>query len=84
MKRVRSSNKAKNRSGPKGRTNIVLDTKLVSRVKRLAGVATAREAVQIALEHYARSRDYSGILALHGTDGVAEGYDPKASAPSEA
>ena len=64
------------------RTNIVLDPKLVARVKRLAGVKTTREAVRIALEHYARSRDYSALLALHGSGGVAEGYDPKASAPA--
>jgi Arc/MetJ family transcription regulator len=64
------------------RTNIVLDSKLVERVKRLAGVKTTRDAVHAALEHYIRSRDYSGILALHGTGGVAEGYDPKAASPT--
>lgn len=65
-----------------GRTNIVLDTRLVARVKRLAGVRTTREAVHAALEHYARSRDYSTVLELYGSGGVAEGYDPKAAAPS--
>ena len=70
------------RSNPGERTNIVLDPKLVARVKRLAGVKTTREAVRIALEHYARSRDYSAVMALYGTGGVAEGYDPKASAPA--
>jgi Arc/MetJ family transcription regulator len=64
------------------RTNIVLDSKLVERVKRLAGVKTTRDAVHAALEHYIRSRDYSGVLALHGTGGVAEGYDPKAASPT--
>ena len=64
-----------------GRTNIVLDPKLVARVKRLARVKTAREAVNVALEHYARSRDYSRVLALRGTGGVAHGYDPKAATP---
>jgi Arc/MetJ family transcription regulator len=64
------------------RTNIVLDARLVARVKRLAGASTTREAVQIALDHYARSRDYSRVLSLHGTGGVAEGYDPKAVCPS--
>ena len=63
------------------RTNIVLDPKLVARVKRLAGVKTTREAVRVALEHYARSRDYAALRALHGTGGVAEGYDPKATTP---
>jgi Arc/MetJ family transcription regulator len=64
-----------------GRTNIVLDSKLVDRVKRLANVKTARDAVHAALEHYVRSRDYSEVLALRGTGGVLEGYDPKAVSP---
>ena len=64
------------------RTNIVIDSKLVARVKRLANVKTTRDAVHVALEHYVRSRDYSGILALRGTGGVSEGYDPKATTPS--
>jgi Arc/MetJ family transcription regulator len=64
------------------RTNIVLDSKLVARVKRLASVRTTREAVHVALEHYVRSRDYSAALALHGSGGVAAGYDPKAVSPS--
>ncbi len=63
------------------RTNIVLDPKLVARVKRLAGVKTTREAVHIALDHYVRSRDHSTVLALRGTGGVAPGYDPKAVSP---
>ena len=63
------------------RTNVVLDSKLVDRVKRLANVKTTRDAVHVALEHYVRSRDYSGILALRGTGGVLEGYDPKAVSP---
>ena len=64
------------------RTNIVLDSKLVDRVKRLANVKTTRDAVHIALEHYVRSRDYAGGLALRGTGGVAEDYDPKTVSPS--
>jgi Arc/MetJ family transcription regulator len=63
------------------RTNIVLDSKLVGRVKRLAGVRTTREAVHVALDHYVRSRDYSAVLALRGTGGVAPGYNPKAANP---
>jgi Arc/MetJ family transcription regulator len=46
-------------------------------VKRLASVKTTREAVHVALEHYVRSRDYSELLTLRGSGGVAEGYDPK-------
>jgi Arc/MetJ family transcription regulator len=64
------------------RTNIVLDGRLVARVKRLAHVKTTREAVHLALEHYVRSRDYSSVLALHGEGGVAEGYEPKAVNPA--
>ena len=70
----------KRNSAPRGaraRTNIVLDPALVARVKRIAGVSTTREAVNIALDHYARSRDNSQILALFGTGGVAADYDPK-------
>jgi Arc/MetJ family transcription regulator len=64
------------------RTNIVIDSKLVDRVKRLAKVSTTRDAVHVALEHYVRSRDYSSVLALRGTGGVMEGYDPKAASPA--
>ena len=63
------------------RTNIVLDERLVARVKRLARAKTTREAVHVALEHYARSRDYSKVLALYGSGGVAKDYDPKATSP---
>ena len=63
------------------RTNIVLDSKLVARVKRLAGAKTTREAVHVALDHYVRSRDYSEVLALYASGGVAEGYDPKTVNP---
>jgi Arc/MetJ family transcription regulator len=64
------------------RTNILLDSKLVDRVKRLANVKTTRDAVHVALEHYVRSRDYSAVLALRGTGGVADGYNPKAASPA--
>ena len=64
------------------RTNIVLDSKLVQRVKQLAKVKTTRDAVHVALEHYVRSRDYSGVLALRGTGGLSDDYDPKAASPS--
>ena len=60
----------------------MLDAKLLNRVKRLASVKSTREAVHIALEHYVRSRDYSGVLALRGSGGVAKGYDPKAAGPA--
>jgi Arc/MetJ family transcription regulator len=71
----------KSRPRAAGRTNIVLDSKLVGRVKRLARVKTTREAVHVALDHYVRSRDYSAVLGLRGTGGIAEGYDPKTASP---
>jgi len=61
------------------RTNIVIDDKLLAEAMKLARVKTKREAVQVALEHYVRSRDYSRLLALAGRGEVAEGYDPKAA-----
>lgn len=64
------------------RTNIVLDRALVAKVKKISRASTTREAVQVALEHYARSQDYSRVLALFGSGGVAPGYDPKASSRS--
>jgi Arc/MetJ family transcription regulator len=64
------------------RTNIVLDATLVARVKRLGQVRTTRDAVELALEHFVRSHDYEELLALHGSGGVADGYDPKAASPA--
>ena len=85
MKSTHADARRKTRGHERGtRTNIVLDPKLVARVKRLARVTTTREAVQAALEHYARSRDYAAVLALRGTGGVAEGYDPKNASPPRA
>jgi Arc/MetJ family transcription regulator len=61
------------------RTNIDIDDKLLAKAMKLARAKTKREAVNLALEHYVKSRDYSRILALAGKGGVAEGYDPKAA-----
>lgn len=65
------------------RTNIVLDDKLVRRAMKKAGVKTKREAVEAALQAFVREPDYAALLALRGSGGVAEGYDPKAHAPSK-
>ena len=62
------------------RTNIVIDDKLLAKAMKLARAKTKREAVQVALEHYVKSRDYSRLLALAGRGDVADGYDPKATA----
>ena len=63
------------------RTNIVIDTNLVRKAMRFAGVKTKREAVETALRHYVQSRDYAAILALYGKGGVIAGYDPKSTEP---
>ena len=82
MKTTARNVKGRRGAGKGIRTNIVLDSGLITRVKRLARAATTRDAVHIALEHYARSRDYSGLLALYGSGGVTKGYDPKSAAPA--
>ncbi len=63
------------------RTNIVIDDKLIGKAMRKAGVKTKREAVEAALRSYVSEPDYAGMLALYGSGGVAEGYDPKATTP---
>ncbi len=60
------------------RTNIVLDDQLVNRAMKKAGVRTKREAVEAALRAFVQEADYASLLALRGSGGVAEGYDPKA------
>lgn len=65
------------------RTNIVLDDKLVRRAMKKAGVKTKREAVEAALQAFVREPSYAAVLALRGSGGVADGYEPKASAPSK-
>ncbi len=62
------------------RTNIVLDDQLVKSAMKKAGVRTKREAVEVALRAFVREADYASLLALRGTGGVAEDYDPKAYA----
>lgn len=64
------------------RTNIVLDDKLVRRAMKKAGVKTKREAVEAALQAFVREPDYAAVLALRGSGGVVDGYDPKANGPS--
>jgi hypothetical protein len=46
---------------------------------KLARAKTKREALHLALQRNVKSRDYSRILALAGSGGVAEHYDPKAT-----
>ncbi|HWS27638.1 MAG TPA: type II toxin-antitoxin system VapB family antitoxin [Xanthomonadales bacterium] len=65
------------------RTNIVLDDQLVESAMKKAGVRTKREAVEAALRAFVQEADYASLLALRGSGGVAEGYDPKAYAAAK-
>lgn len=60
------------------RTNIVLDDELVAQAMIRAGVKTKKAAVEAALRAFVRKPDYSGLLALVGSDAIASDYDPKA------
>lgn len=59
------------------RTNIVLDEDLIAEAMARAGVKTKKAAVEAALRAYVRKPDYSGLLALVGTNVIADDYDPK-------
>lgn len=49
-----------------GRTNVVVDDKLVARVMRLYGLRTKREAIDFALRRVTGSYDPQKLLALKG------------------
>jgi hypothetical protein len=58
------------------RTNIVLDDELIAQAMVRARVKTKKAAVEAALRAFVRKPDYSGLLALQGSDVLAESYDP--------
>jgi len=50
-----------------GRTNIVIDDRLIADVMKATGASTKREAVDLALRHLQRQRrTYARIKALRG------------------
>lgn len=49
-----------------GRTNVVVDDRLVERVKRLYGLRTTRETIDFALRAVAGRRDIRGLRSLRG------------------
>lgn len=59
------------------RTNIVLDQKLISRVMKLTGVKTKREAVHVALDAFVRNRTRPDVRKLYGIGGLDPAYDYK-------
>ncbi len=61
------------------RTNIVIDDELIAKAMVRAGVTTKKAAVEAALKAFVREPDYSGFLALEGSDVLADDYDPDES-----
>jgi Arc/MetJ family transcription regulator len=49
-----------------GRTNVVIDEKLITRVKKLYGLRTKREAIDFALRAVAGNADPKGLMSLWG------------------
>lgn len=49
-----------------GRTNVVVDDKLIARVMKLYGLRTKREAIDFALRQVAGSYDPKALLELKG------------------
>ena len=60
------------------RTNIVLDDVLIEDAMRLAGVATKRETVDLALRELVARRRQQEILSLAGQGQIALDYDVRA------
>lgn len=58
------------------RTNIVIDDDLIAQAMLRAGVTTKKAAVEAALRAYVRKPNYAGLLALQGSDVLADDYDP--------
>ncbi len=59
------------------RTNIVIDDDLIAQAMLRAGVTTKKAAVEAALRAFVRKPDYSGLLALRGSDVLDPDYDPR-------
>ncbi|MBI2983970.1 MAG: type II toxin-antitoxin system VapB family antitoxin [Chloroflexi bacterium] len=49
-----------------GRTNVVIDEKLITRVMKLYGLRTKREAIDFALRSVAGDSDTRDLLSLKG------------------
>ena len=58
------------------RTNIVIDDELIAQAMLRARVKTKKAAVEAALRAYVRKPNYAGLLALQGSNVLADDYDP--------
>ena len=50
------------------RTNIVIDDDLMTKAKRLSGLASKREIVEVALREFVARRDQQWLLDMIGAD----------------
>ncbi len=50
------------------RLSIAIDTELLEESKRLAGVRTKRETVELALREFVRTRRMQELVGLRGSD----------------
>jgi len=58
------------------RTNIVIDDALIAQAMVRARVKTKKAAVEAALKAFVRKPNYAGLLALQGSNVLADDYDP--------
>ena len=59
------------------RTNVVLDDKLVRDAMKATGAKTKREVLTRGLQRLLQDKAQHALLELHGTGGLAPGYDYK-------
>ncbi len=62
-----------------GRTNIVLDDKLMKKAMKLSDAKTKRELIDQALREYVRQREQRALLELYGSGMIDPDYDYKAA-----
>ncbi|MDX2263927.1 MAG: type II toxin-antitoxin system VapB family antitoxin [Hyphomicrobiales bacterium] len=60
------------------RTNIDIDDKLIEEVMKMADVKTKKEAVDLALREFLKTKRKKNLLDLAGKIQFYDGYDPKA------
>lgn len=59
------------------RTNIDIDDTLIDEVMKMAGVKTKKEAVDLALKEFVKSKRKKNLLDLAGKIKFSDGYDHK-------
>jgi Uncharacterized protein conserved in bacteria (DUF2191). len=64
-----------------GRTNVVIDDELVERVKRLYGLRTTREAIEVALRALVSRKERRDLLDLEGLGWAGDLDEMRASRP---